>query len=219
MCARQLWRRIPPSVGAAALMVAFLSFNTSASVIVLEGNHPQPGQQNVLLYGSSLWGDSIMGHLNSTNTLVDFSTLSGDLMVTGSNGQSYITGVGGGSGLNGSMLRDIRIELSNGDSFTSLILALNLPGARHASDCYGCIAFAATGSAGGSGKLPGVVGSGSTFFTFMAPAGEEMTSLTLSGVGSQRIEYIRQVRIGVASADTEMATAEPGTFMLVCGGG
>jgi hypothetical protein len=198
-------------------MVAFLSFNALASVIVLEGNHPEPGQQNVLLYGS-LWGGSIIGHTNSTNTLVDFSTLSGDLMLADSKGQSYISGVDG-SGSNGGLLRDIRIELSNGDPFTSLVLALNLPGVGHASACYGCIAFAATGSAAGSGKLPGRVGSGSTFFTFVAPAGEEMTSLTLSGVGWQRIEDIRQVRIGVATGDTEIATPEPGTSTLVFGGG
>src|SRR3982750_2854145 len=142
MCAKQLWRRIPPCVGAAALMVALLRFNASASVILFAGNHPQPGQEIVLLYGSSLWGESIIGHMNSTNTLVDFSTLSGDLMVAGSKGQSYITGVDGGSGSDVGMLRDIRIELANGDPFTSLILALNLPGAGHASACYGCIAFA-----------------------------------------------------------------------------
>ena len=137
-------------------------------------------------------------------------------MVAGSKRQSYISG-GGGSGRNGGMLRDLTIELANGDPFTSLALALNLPGVGHASTCYGCVAFSATGSASGSGKLPGALGPGTTFFTFVAPAGKEMTSVTLSGVGSEGIESIRQVRI---TPETSVeTTAEPGTFLLVCAGG
>jgi hypothetical protein len=196
-----------------------LSFSASASVMVLEGNHPQPLQENVLLYSSSAPGQSIIGRTNSTNTLVDFSTLSGDLIISGSNGQSYITGVGGGSGKKGGMIADISIELAHGDPFTSLILALDLPGVGHASTCFGCIKYSATGSAAASGNLAGAIGPGTTFFTFVAPPGEELTSVTLSGVGWQRIEDIRQVRITPgAGHSAEFATAEPGTFLLVCGG-
>src|SRR6185312_9477666 len=99
-------------------------------------------------------------------------TLSGELIVAHPNGQSYI------SGYDGAEIRDIRIELANGDPFTSLILAVNLPGTGHAAACYGCVAYSAAGSAAGSGKLPGALGPGTSFFTFVAPPGEEITSLT-----------------------------------------
>ena len=226
MGVKQLNSGILRFICAATVSVAFLATDGSASAIALAGNHPAPDQENVLLAMSSNPGQLIVGRTNLTDMLVDFSTESGSLIVAGSHGQSYITGSGSGSGANGGTFHEISISLAGAETFTSLILAINLPGVGRGSICQECIEYAVTGSAAASGKLPGKIGPGTTFFTFLAGSGEAMTSVTLSGLGSQAIEDIRQVRIGgmaelVPSSPepVTVATPEPNTLLLLIGGG
>jgi hypothetical protein len=226
MDVKQLNSGIIRFICAATVSVAFLATDASASVIALAGNHPAPGQENVLLVMSPNPGQLIVGRTNLTDMLVDFTTENGSLIVAGSHGQSYITGLGSGSGANGGTFHDISIRLANADRFTSLILAVNLPAVGNESVCQECIEYSVTGSAAASGRLPGKIGPGTTFFTFLAGSGEAMTSVTLSGLGSQAIEDIRQVRIGgmaelVPSSPepVTVATPEPNTLLLLMGGG
>src|SRR5438477_12250996 len=84
----------------------------SASTIVLTGNNPEPGEQNVLLNGISGPGTLITGTTNQSNTLVDFTTTNNNIVVAGPNGQSFITGAGGGNGVNGGTFSNITIALA-----------------------------------------------------------------------------------------------------------
>ena len=76
------------SIGAACALCIALSFTAFASVLVIEGNEPEPDQENVLLMKSLDGGQLITGRTNQTNRLVDFTTTSGYLVFAGSKGQS-----------------------------------------------------------------------------------------------------------------------------------
>jgi len=225
MNATKLHRRVVIFLGLSAFLATFLMCGTSASawMIVLGGNTQQLEQENVLLNRSA--GPLVFGRTNQTNALVEFSSTGGDLMVAGSNGQSFISGKDDGKGGKGGTMLDISITLADGGAFTGLVLGLNLPGVGHSSGCTDCIHYAVAGTAAGSGNLPGRIGPGTAFFTFLAPAGQMMSGITLSGVESQRLADIRQVRIGgigetfpTVAENGTVATPEGTTFLLLgCG--
>ncbi len=209
-----------------AIMVAGVSIFCStapswASVLVQQGNNPESNEQNVLLNGLSGPGTLVTGSTNQTHTLVNFTT-SNNQIAANPNGQSFITGVDGGAGANGGTFSNVTISLADGGTFTDLIFALDLPGTGRASACGACVSYSVTGSAAGSGTLPGTVGPGTTFFTFRAHSGESMSSVRLSGVGSQLLEDLRQVRLsglgegGVTGSGSEVP--EPASILLLAGG-
>ena len=190
----------------------------SASVLVMQGNNPQPGEENVLLNGISGPGTLITGRTNLSDTLVNFITTSVNQIEADPNGQSLITGAGGNNGVNGGTFSNLTISLANGGTFTDLIFALDLPGTGQSSACTACVSYSIVGTASSSGTLPGTIGPGTTFFTFLASSGT-MSSLTISGTGSHLLEDVRQVRIsGAARGGTAGAAVvpEPASALLSC---
>jgi hypothetical protein len=201
------------------VLVSFVG-TASASVVVMQGNNPEPSEQNVLLNGISGPGTFVSGSTNQTNTIVNFTTTAVNQIQANPNGQSFITGVNGGNGVNGGTFSDLTIALANGGTFTDLIFALDLPGTGVSSACTACVNYSVTGTASGNGTLPGTIGPGTTFFTILASSGQ-MSSVTLSGVGPQLLEDVRQVRIsGVAGETgggvTGSEVPEPASALLLC---
>jgi len=94
--------------------IAGLSFasTASATVTIVAGNNPQPGEQDILLNQGS--GTTVTGH-TMAGTLVNFSSSTGQTLVVNSSGQAFIT-TSSGTGL----LTSINVS-SPGNTFTDFI--------------------------------------------------------------------------------------------------
>src|SRR5690242_84504 len=143
----------------------FFTSTAPASLIVSPGNNPGPNEENVLLNGVSGPGTLITGTTNQSNVQVKFTST--NQLIGNPNGESFITGAGDGTGVNGGTFSNITISLANSATFTDLIFALNLPPTGDTSSCSACVKYSVTGTANGSGTLPGTIGPGTTFFTFV----------------------------------------------------
>ena len=93
--------------------LSFASSTASASVMFIPGNNPQPGEQNVLFITGT--GTTVSGMTNMSNTLVNFSSSTGQTLITNSSGQAKIT-----TEDNGGLITSINVS-SPGNTFTDFI--------------------------------------------------------------------------------------------------
>ena len=185
-------------------VVALLSgaIGARAGIIFTPGNSPQTGQENVL-FNSNQTGTSVTGITNQTDTSVTFSSTLDTLSVT-ANGQAKVTATDGA-------INDITISLSNGGSYTSLIINPFL-GGRISSGPATVTVVANDGTF--TYDYPGAgLGNGNNFLTITAISGETILSTTIdASTGFQDLEQVRIAGMGPAPVP------EPTTMLLLAGG-
>ncbi len=178
----------------------------NASMIVQQGNNPQPNQQNVLLDMVSNQPTVVMGKTNQSGTAVSFTSSSA--LTSNPQGQATISAASGS-------FNNLTVALPGGGSFTSLVLSVDLAG--NGTSCASCISFSAISNEPGGGTANSTsstfgAGPGQTFFTIVASGGESFRQVSLSS-GIAGMQDVQQVRIAVAGSTTPVP--EPSTFGLM----
>jgi hypothetical protein len=196
------------TASAAVIGTLILAATANASMIVQQGNNPQPNQENVLLDMVSSQPTVVLGKTNQSATQVSFT--SSVPLTSNPQGQATISAASGS-------FNNLTVALPGGGSFASLILSVDLAG--NGTSCASCISFSAISNepGGGTANLTSSTfgaGPGQTFFTIMASGGESFRQLSLSsnGVG---LSDVQQVRIALAGGTTPVP--EPSTFALMGG--
>ena len=172
--------------------LAFASSAASASVVFLNGNNPQPGEENIL-FTTSQTGTTVSGTTNQSNVLVDFSTSTAQTLITSSSGQAKIT-----TNDNGGLLTSI-VVTSPGHTFGDFILDAEHSGAFTVT--------VTTNDGTFTDNLPG--GPGSNFVTILAQAGETISSVAITSAAG--FTSFDQPRISAISA----AIPEPATWGMM----
>ena len=167
--------------------LSFASSAASASVVFLNGNNPQPGEENILFTGGT--GTTVSGTTNMSDTLVNFSSSTGQTLITNSSGQAKIT-----TEDNGGLITSINVS-SPGNTFLDFI------GNPEHSGAFTVTVKTNDGTF--TDNLPG--GPGENFVTILAQGNETISSVAFTssaGFGS-----FDQPRIsGIASAVPEPST-------------
>jgi hypothetical protein len=191
--------RILQNMSSAVIAGAFVlvaATSAHADVILLPGNQPQVGDENVLL-GTGPTGNPIYGLTNLTNLMVRFT--SDETLAALASGQARITGLDGAFTFLG-------IDLP-GASFTSLILNLD------ATDS-GSITFKAVDTTGAEYFFSALVGgNGNNFFTFVSE-GDRIRLVEVSS--AEPLADAGQFRVGdpLGDGDNLVAVPEPGSLLL-----
>lgn len=182
----------------AGLVVASLGTagTASANIILIDGNNPQPGQENVLFNGpGTISGPAltVTGRTNKTDTLVAFQ--SDEDLVTPASGQARVTADDGD-------FTDLSIFLLDGGKFKSLIFNLN-------ADENGSATITVQQLKGPDSVFNVALdGNGENFFTLVAENLEFMTHVNV--MSAVEIDDARQFRIA--------AVPEPSVLLLMAGG-
>jgi PEP-CTERM motif len=167
--------------------LSFASSTASASVIFLTGNNPQPGEQNVLF--STGTGTTVSGTTNMSGTLVNFSSSTGQTLITNSSGQAKIT-----TNDNDSLITSINVS-SPGNTFLDFI------GNPEHSGAFTVTVKTNDGTF--TDNFPG--GPGENFVTILAQGNETISSVAFTS--SAGFGTFDQPRIsGIASAVPEPST-------------
>lgn len=176
------------AAGVIGLGLAFAVSTASASVVFLRGNHPQPDEENILFSRGS--GSTVSGMTNISGTMVDFTTTTGQTLITRSRGQAKIT-----TADNGGFITGIS-AFAPGDTFTDFIVNLH--------DLQSAATITVTAN---DGTFTDILAPrrGGDFITIIAQGGETISSVDFSSAsGFNRFE---QPRIsGLAAAIPELST-------------
>jgi hypothetical protein len=176
-----------------AIVVLVLARPADASAILIVGNDPQVGDENVLL-NTGIIGNPIFGELNQTGLTVQFG--SNELLVAPSNGQARVEAQDGS-------LTDLDVSLPGG-SFASLIFNLD-------ASANGTVDFSVLDTDGhltlfddyALGK------SGSNFFTFTTSDGTRIARVSLVTDTPVVLTDAEQFRIGGAFSENQSETLAP----------
>ena len=181
-------------------IIGLASVSARADIIIVSGNTPQAGDQNVLL-NTGLTGNPIFGVTNQTSTSVRFS--SNENLTAPANGQARIEGADG-------TLTQLMTDLP-GFTFTSLILNID-------ANTAGSVNFLVTENNGQTTQATFALGSsGQNFFTITAINGQRISSVmftTTVAMTVTNVDDVAQIRIG----GFQPATApipEPATMILL----
>ena len=167
--------------------LSFASTTASASVVFINGNNPQPGEQNVLFNTGT--GTTVSGTTNMSDTLVNFSSSTGQTLITNSSGQAKIT-----TNDNGGLITSINVS-SPGNTFLDFI------GNPEHSGAFTVTVKTNDGTF--IDNLPG--GPGENFVTILAQGNETISSVAFTS--SAGFGTFAQPRIsGIASAVPELST-------------
>jgi hypothetical protein len=91
---------------AATLGFSVCMASASANVIFTLGNHPQPGENNIL-FAAADTGPTIIGEVDHSGVAVDFSSLTGQTLRQHAQGQASIDNAAGGNSQLNSMFVDV----------------------------------------------------------------------------------------------------------------
>ena len=167
--------------------LSFASSAASASVVFLNGNNPQPGEENILFTGGT--GTTVSGTTNMSNVLVNFSSSTGQTLITNSSGQAKIT-----TDDNGGLLTSINIS-SPGNTFLDFIGNPQRSGAFTVTVKTNDGIFTDNFSGG----------PGENFVTILAQGNERISSVVFTS--STGFDTFAQPRIsGIAAAVPEPST-------------
>ena len=167
--------------------LSFASSTASASVVFINGNNPQPGEQNVLFITGT--GTTVSGLTDMSDTLVNFSSSTGQTLITNSSGQAKIT-----TNDNGGLITSINVS-SPGNTFLDFI------GNPEHSGAFTVTVKTNDGTF--TDNLPG--GPGENFVTILAQGNETISSVAFTS--SAGFGTFDQPRIsGIASAVPEPST-------------
>lgn len=136
-----------------------------ANVIFELGNHPQPGEENII-FGTKETGTTISGFTNISHTLVQFSSTT-DVLVQPSSGQADVHAQDGA-------INDISIS-APGFTFTDLIFNLQIGklGSSVADVTVNLLNEAPA-------TFMYTLGNGQNFLTIVASGGERITSVDIT---------------------------------------
>jgi hypothetical protein len=171
--------------------LSFASSIASASVIFIPGNNPQPGEQNVLFNTGT--GTTVTGNTDISNTLVNFSTSTGQTLITNSSGQAKIS-----TNDNGGLITSVNVS-SPGNTFTDFI-----GNPEHSG------AFTVTVKANDGTFIDNFAGGGGeNFVTILAQNNETISSIAFTS--SAGFGTFDQPRISGITA----AVPEPSTWAMM----
>ena len=184
---------------------AALAFSASsqATIIGLEGNHPQqPGEDNILF---NLGNGPALTVFGSTANATAFFT-SNENLITPSNGQARVEAQDGA-------FTSISFGLANNMVFNDFIFNLNTTNGQTGT------ATITVNPVSGSplGFTFNNIAQGENFFTFVGNAGELMSSIDVTVTGTV-INDLRQPRVSGAttlSLPRPVAVPEPATLALL----
>jgi hypothetical protein len=193
----------------------------NAQVIFTLGNHPQPGEENVLLNNGTT-GNPVMGLTQMSSIQVCFSSIT-DTLFEPSNGQARVeTSAGAGNGNpNDNPLNDVKVFICNPDgsmgSFTDIIFNPHIggsdappsgPGVVTVNSTFGIQVFNYPGSG---------LGNGENFLTIVADAGTFINTVTIDATNG--FTDLRQIRLsGASTTGGGGRVPEPGALTLLAGG-
>jgi hypothetical protein len=197
----------------AIILVASPSF---AAFVVLDGNNPEPDEENVLLQNDDV-GTTISGNTNQSNATVTFTSAS-QFLAAPSGGQARVEGRSADD-INSSQVAiddSITVELANpGFSFRDLIFNAAIVGGLGA-DGFLTIDVMGTNADGTPASAtitmdengdPLEIMNGSNFYTVLATDGMLMNSVEI-GLVSGEYADLRQIRIsGVIPEPSTVALA------------
>jgi hypothetical protein len=193
--------------GALAASLLGAAPSARADIIFNPGNHPQPGETNIL-FNAKETGTTITGEVGHTGVAVPFNSLTGETLNQNAQGQASITNDAGGQ------LHSIGVTVP-GFLFGDFILNLqSLNG--HASidvvDNFGNVAFF---------DLAAGKGNGSNFLTITVANGELISSVFVNAADG--FDVFKQPRISGVCTITDggctpvVEAPEPASLVLLGG--
>jgi hypothetical protein len=184
------------SLSVAIAIVALAGVRSARADIVFDpGNHPQPGEENVL-FQSTQTGNTVTGFTNQTNTEVDF-TSSQTLFVSAS-GQAKVEAVDASG--NQVPVTSLTITAPNSSSWTDFIMNPEITGGIGTAGASGHVSVVASNGTF-TFDYPGGLGNGNNFLTIIAVNGETITSVSITS--DTGFTDLKQPRISFATAIPE----------------
>jgi PEP-CTERM motif-containing protein len=175
------------------------AMSARADIIFQLGNHPQKGEQNILLQPPDQMGSTIHGITDQSGTIVDFSSTT-DILENPSNGQAQILAEDGA-------INNITVSVP-GHTFTDLIFDLQI------GKLGSSTAFVTVNASDGIFPFQYTLGNGSNFLTIVAINGETINSVTVDD--STGFYVYKQPRISGISGTN--VVPEPATLALLGSG-
>jgi hypothetical protein len=193
------------SIGIALAAAAFIALaaplSARADITIEAGNHPQTGEQNILLNNGTT-GSTVVGVTNQSGEKVDF-TSNTQTLTEPANGQARIEAVGANGGQ--VALSDVSsIALATGN-YHDLIFDSHIGGTIGTSG--GTETVTVTDNMGKTTTASFTLGNGENFVTIFATNGESIASTSISYPDG--FTDLRQVRIS-----TLAPVPEPGSVVL-----
>jgi hypothetical protein len=188
------------AVVVAALTMAPAAWGTGITFTL--GNHPQPGEENVLLNNGTT-GTTVFGVTNITHTTETFT--SSQTLNEPSSGQARIEAISATGSHIG--LTNITISLA-GHTFTDLIFNPSITGTVGVPG--GTLNVSVTDIHGNVFPFSYTLGNGNNFLTIVATGGDRLVSASLQYSLSAGFTDLRQIRLsGIATVP------EPGAELLL----
>jgi len=184
------------------LLIALWSSLAQADVIFTLGNHPQPGEENIL-FNSGQIGTTVTGEAIQSHILVDFS--SQETLMTTANGQAVAEAQNG-------VINDITINLAQGQTFSTFGDFIFNLGCQPGS--AGCGEATVTAMANdGPHTFKYTLGTGVNFLTITTANGERLISVSIEDASG--FDQLTQPRISGLSG---LTVPEPATMLLIGSG-
>jgi hypothetical protein len=188
-------------------IVLFAPSLSWASIFFQTGNHPQPGEENVLL-NTGTTGNTVLGTLNQSGFLVNFTST--QVLTEPSNGQARIEATNNSSQV---PVTDISFSLANG-TFTDAIFNPSIGGTIGSPGDATVTVVAQDAGVPQTFNFTYTLGNGQNFLTVVASNGEVIDSISLSAITGFGFTDLRQVRI---SGATVPSVPETGTTLSLLG--
>jgi len=189
-------------VAAALAMTSAASGSTvDPSVVFTLGNHPQPGEENVLL-NKGTTGHTVFGVTNMTQLPVEFT--SPQTLSEPSSGQARVEAINGGGSHIG--LTDITISVP-GHTYGDLIFNPDISGTVGSPG--GTLHVSVTDVHGMVFLFNYALGPGENFLTITTTGGDTILSTTLQYSLSDGFTDLRQTRVSGITVIPEPATYVP----------
>jgi len=184
-----------------------------ANVIFQLGNHPQPGEVNVLTIKGET-GKTVFGHTNTKPSVtVDF--MSTETLLQNANGQAQVSGCAGTCltpPFEPSPIDNITISLAGGLTYGDLIVDPHIT--NDCRTCGGGLTITVLAEKGGVTEPPftftiPLISKGMNFFTLHTTGGEGIISTSI-GDATSNFSDVRQVRLSGISG--VVPVPEPTTY-------